>query len=268
MISTLQGTITNSGLMTLNSTTSTSDLSLTGGGTVTLAGTGTLTMSNSANNRIYGGNTTALVIGPQQLVQGAGQIGFGQTTMTNNGTIIANQSAGIVISPNGSGFTNNGTVQSNGSTDTLQMTGTFTNWNSGTQTLTGGTYNALAGGTIKFDGANIVNNAATILLNGAGSDIVNGMTSADGIAPATFAHNLAAGVFTINGGRNYNLLSGFTNAGITNVGPGSTLTLAASYVNSGTLNLQGDGGTATVNAGVATATITGRGKHRSLQFPE
>src|SRR4029077_7086664 len=87
------GTFTNNSNISLNSSGNFTDLSLVGGGTVTLSGSGTLTMGNNGNNRIYGGNTTALVIGANQLVQGAGQIGVGLTTMTNNGTITANQSA-------------------------------------------------------------------------------------------------------------------------------------------------------------------------------
>jgi hypothetical protein len=214
------GTYTNNSNIGLNSTGALTDLQLVGGGTVMLGGTGTVTLSNSANNRIYSsGTATALVIGSGQTVQGAGQIGVGLTAITNNGTITANQSAGLTLAPNATGFTNNGTVQSNAAADTLKIQGTFKNWNGVTDTLTGGTYNALGGGIIKFDGANIKNNAANILLSGPGADIVNGLTSADGIAPGTFANNTAAGVFTITQGRNYNVLSGFTNAGVTNVGP-------------------------------------------------
>src|SRR5260370_7025081 len=95
------GTYTNNGNIGLNSTAALTDLQLVGGGTVTLGGSGTVTMSNNANNRIYSsGTTTALVIGPNQLVQGAGQIGLGLTTVTNNGTTDAKQSPATAIVPN------------------------------------------------------------------------------------------------------------------------------------------------------------------------
>ena len=132
------GTFTNNGAISLNSSGSISDLSLIGGGTVTLGGSGLLTMSNNVNNRIYGGNTTSLVLGAGQIVQGAGQIGFGQTTMTNNGTITANLSAGMTISPGAGGFTNTNLVQAT-SGDILTLAGVTTN--------TGGTIQAIGTGS-------------------------------------------------------------------------------------------------------------------------
>jgi hypothetical protein len=90
------GIFTNSGNIGLNAASGTSDLVLTGGSPgrpVTLGGGGTVTLSNNVNNRIFSNDTTGLVIGQNQTVQGAGQIGLGKTTITNNGTIIANQSA-------------------------------------------------------------------------------------------------------------------------------------------------------------------------------
>ena len=100
-----------------------------------MSGTGTLTMGNNIGNRIYGANTTAFVNDTGHTIQGAGQIGFGQTTITNNGTITANQSAGLIVSPNGGGVTNNGLIQATGS---------------GVLTLASGPFNN-AGGTILLD---------------------------------------------------------------------------------------------------------------------
>jgi len=261
VVTSLQGTITNSGLLTLNASSSISDFSLIGGGTVTLAGTGTLTLSNSINNRIYGGNTTALVIGPSQLVQGAGQIGLSQTTITNNGTILANQSAGLTLAPNGGGFTNNGTLNA-GAGDTLKITGpanSFTNF-SGT-TLTGGTY--LVTGTLQFDGANIVTNAAKITLTGATSQIID-QSSANALA--NFATNAAGGSFALAGGRNFTTLGGFTNNGTLTVGSGSKFDVNGSlsnfsggvltggtYAVAGTLQFNG----ANIVTNAANITLTG-----------
>src|SRR5260370_5570982 len=89
------GTYTNNGNIGLNSTAALPDLQLVGGGTGTLGGSGTVTMSNNANNRIYStGTTTALVIAPNQLAQGSGQLGLCLTTVTNKGTIEAKQPVG------------------------------------------------------------------------------------------------------------------------------------------------------------------------------
>jgi hypothetical protein len=146
------GTYTNTGNIGLNSTGSLTDLQLTGGGTVTLGGSGTVTMGNNVNNRIYGVSSTALVIGANQLVQGAGQIGLAQTTITNNGTITVNQSAGLTLAPSASGFTNNGTVNVN-SNNTLTVAG------SGLMTVSAGGYLTGGAGANFYVGGNFTNNS-------------------------------------------------------------------------------------------------------------
>src|SRR6202011_2148599 len=144
--------------------------------------------------------TTGLVIGPNQTVQGAGQIGLGKTTITNNGTIIANQSAGLTLSPSSGGFTTNGVLQVDAGNTLIVTGGPLNNFNPATNTLTGGTYNVFAAGTLRVDHANIVNNAATILLDGANSRILNNNTSADALTG--LAKNETSGSFTIQNGRN------------------------------------------------------------------
>jgi len=88
-------------------------------------------------------------------------------------------------------------------------------------TLTGGTYNV--GGTLQFNGANIVTNAANISLVGSGSKIVDQSGTTDGLR--NFATNSAAGSFSISGGRNFTTAGNFTNAGTFSIGTGSTFTL-------------------------------------------
>src|SRR5262249_9637567 len=121
------GTYNFNGNLSLNSSGSISDLTVTGGGTTTLGGTGTITLSNNFNNRIYGNSTNALSIGSGVTLQGAGQIGLGLTAISNNGTITANQPAGLTINPSATGFTNTGTIQSSGSGTFTLMGGPFTN---------------------------------------------------------------------------------------------------------------------------------------------
>ena len=105
-------------------------------------------------------------------------------------------------------------------------------------------------------GGEIVNNAATILLDGPNSNFVD----AAGLdALSNFSNNTAAGSFTIQDGRNFTSPSGtdFANAGIVNIGAGSTFTTggAANYNQSGgstQLNgtLTAGGGSANFNGGV------------------
>ena len=80
-------------------------------------------------------------------------------------------------------FSNSGTV--NVLEGTLDLRSGFSNFSGGT--LTGGTYNVA--GIFKFAGADIVTNAATIVLDGAAAQIVN-QSSANALT--NFAANAAA----------------------------------------------------------------------------
>jgi hypothetical protein len=116
---------------------------------------------------------------------------------------------------------------------TLSLTGAFSNFAG--STLTGGTY--VIAGTFQFPGANIVTNAATIVLTGASSGIID-QASADGLR--NFAANAAAGSFTLQGGRNFTTAGDFTNTGNLTLGPGSTFRVTGNYTQdpTGTLEVQ------------------------------
>src|SRR6185436_14671762 len=111
--------------------------------------------------------------------------------------------------------------------------------NSGTGALTGGAYEVFAGSTFRFNSANIVTNAATILLDGVTSQITN-QSSANGLA--NFATNAAAGHFTIQNGRNFTAPGAFSNAGSVTIGASSQFIIpgGGSFTQTGgTTNLQG-----------------------------
>jgi hypothetical protein len=129
---------------------------------------------------------------------------------------------------------NTGTFQvDTGSTLELSRVG-FSNFNAGTGTLTGGTYRVT--GTLSFDGANIVTNAATIVLDTPGSRITDEV-SQDGLR--NFTAN--TGSFTVQGGRSLSTTGDFTNSGTMNVAGGSAFNVGGStYVQSaGTTNVNG-----------------------------
>ena len=115
-----------------------------------------------------------------------------------------------------------------------------------TNTLTGGTYNVT--GTLQFNGANIVANAANITLTGSSSQIIN-QTTGNGLA--NFAINNAGASFTINGGRNFTTAGNFTNSG--------TLTVGASNskfkVNGNLTNFNSTTGTLTGGTYALTGTL-------------
>ncbi|HEX4769410.1 MAG TPA: hypothetical protein VH351_01175, partial [Bryobacteraceae bacterium] len=129
-------------------------------------------------------------------------------------------------------FTNHGTLTVGGGSK-FAVNGSLTNF-SGT-TLTGGTYNVT--GSLRFDGANIVTNAANISLTGTGSQIIN-QTSGNGLA--NFANNATNGVFSLAGGRVLTSVGAFTNSGsLTVSGAGSRLTTGGStnFNNKGTFTV-------------------------------
>ncbi len=184
----------------------TPNVMLQGGGTLTL-----VTNGGGGNAYIQQGTGGVTLENFDNTIQGAGIIGNGGLTLLNDagGTILAN-AAGQTLLLNGSGsITNNGTFQVNPNAALVVQTGPFTNYAS--NTLTGGTYNVYGPSTLQIyqlgnTGGEIHNNAATILLDAAGSNF----TDAAGLnALSNFNNNMAAGSFTIQNGRNFTSPSSF-----------------------------------------------------------
>jgi hypothetical protein len=176
--------------------------------------------------------------GTINLVSGYIQLS-GAVSLTGNGTV---NLGGYYIT--GAPLTSTNTIQGSGSVDTLTNLGTvhtaagqsmsignLTNLSGGT--LTGGTYNIA--GTLNIQGA-IVNNAATIILDGAAASIKYGGTDA---LAATFADNQAGGTFEILDGRNFTTEGNFSNEGAIDVGAGSELTIDGTFTNTGDLDIDG-----------------------------
>jgi hypothetical protein len=108
---TLIGTITDNGTIAQNSTGSFTDLHISGA--VTLTGTGSLTLSDSPNNRVFATGLDTLTNDVNHTIQGGGQLGINNSgfafALTNNGTIIANQTNPLQVAPGS--VINNGTMQ-------------------------------------------------------------------------------------------------------------------------------------------------------------
>jgi hypothetical protein len=146
-------------------------------------------------------------------------------------------------------FTNNGTLNV-GSGSTFDVNGSLTNFSG--NTLANGTY--IVGGTLQFNGANIVTNAASLTLNGAASQVID-QSSVNGLA------NLATntGTFVVGAGRSFTTSGSFTNSGTFTVGTGgiaSTFLVGGpSLTNSGTVNL----GANSILGAASTGTLTNNG---------
>jgi hypothetical protein len=128
---------------------------------------------------------------------------------------------------------NQGTISvATGSMFTLN--GALANFSSGT--LAGGIYEVA--GTFQFIGAAITTNAATIILDGLGAQIVD---QANNNALANFATNAAGGSFTVQDGQSFATTPSvsFSNAGTLTVGAGSTFTVTGTLSNFSGTNLTG-----------------------------
>jgi len=222
-------------------------------GAVTVNGTGQITTSNNPHNNMGGaaGKKNTLTINAPTLTA-SGTIGDGSmgiiigahTTVTNNGgyPLIFD------VGPNNT-FKNLGTLAETSPSGTIEIIGNFANYNSKTNTLTGGTY--ILDGTFKFPNADLVTNAAKLILSGNGQ-ILN-QNSADGLL--NFSDN--KGTFELSGGQSFETGGTFSNQGNLIISRGSTFTVGGTSTNynqtAGTTTVDG---TLTVPAGGLTD-ITG-----------
>jgi YD repeat-containing protein len=229
IVSILHGLTLNNGLISLAGS---SVLSFQGA--QTLAGAGVVTLNNVSGGEGLlvptAGDT--LIIGPNVVVQG---------------------NSGFVGSLTGGAFTNQGTISATGG-GTLTAQGD-TNFAVGT--LTGGTWQAAGNSTLRLLGANLVSNAANLLLDGPSAHLFSdtGATS----ALANLAGNAATGRLAICNGYNLAAPSAFSNQGSMTIGPGSTLTAAGSFATDGATVVDGSlvaGSTVTTSA---TGTLGGVG---------
>jgi hypothetical protein len=104
-------------------------------------------------------------------------------------------------------FTNEGSLALNESTFTI--TGSFNDFDLATGTISGGIYSLTGGAVLKFSGADIVHNSASVGIE-LGSRITD-MAGTDALR--NFRDNLADGSFTVDQGYLFTAPGDFTNAG-------------------------------------------------------
>ncbi|HZW05317.1 MAG TPA: hypothetical protein VFF58_00275 [Candidatus Nitrosotalea sp.] len=257
---TLVNTITNTGTIFESSTGGPTQINISG--PVTLTGGGKVVLSNSANNIIVGASSAASLINVDNLIEGSGAVPYGGLNSFVNeakGTLYASQAVPLLVGGGSGVFTNLGTLQvKKGSTMQIQNP-SFTNF-SGT-TLTGGTYNVA--GTLEFPGANIVTNAANILLTSSMAKILNSNNNANALA--NFASNATGSSFSMLGRATLTIPSSFNNAGNLTVAKGSKITAGGAFTQTagitrvdGTLAAPAfalSGGTVEGNSGATTGVI-------------
>jgi hypothetical protein len=107
------GTVDNTGLITINSTGNESDLEILVRG-ASLTGGGQVTMSDNSQNVVFGGDASAVLDNVDNTISGAGQLGEGQLTLHNEGTIAATGTNALVIATGANTVVNTGTLQASG----------------------------------------------------------------------------------------------------------------------------------------------------------
>ncbi len=237
-------TYVNNGAISLNSAGNGANLVLSGTGDVTINGTGSINMGNSSTNYLYSLDGSQALIN-NSTIQGAGNIGYGQTTITNNGSIIANEAAGLVLQSGN--FMNAGSISTAGA-GALTLQGSFDN--------TGGSIQTAAGTTLTLD------NGTTVT---GGTFTNGGQTYLHGTLRADSAVNSSGGTVSVATGNTGVIGTAFDNQSGAQVSVGDAATLAlevgGTYTNNGaiSLNSAGNGSTLLLVGGPGTVTLAGSG---------
>jgi len=112
---TLQGTINNTGAISLNGSRYGDTLTIAGNN-VTLAGHGAVVLNGFSGNRIVGSSATTTLTNLGNVLEGSGQLFDGDITFNNAaGVVDANGTAALVLSTPGYTITNGGTLEGTGS---------------------------------------------------------------------------------------------------------------------------------------------------------
>jgi hypothetical protein len=224
-------------------------------GTLRINGTGTLTGDQDdpgLGDDTWLSNDATLEVGPTGTLdlQHAQDIywNFGaepQMHVFAGGTVT--KTAGSGLDRINVAFTNDGTVDV--SSGQLAIEGTFANYNQTTDLLSGGIYAVRNGSTLQFTGADVKNNGAELILDGAGSQIQD-EGALDGLRD--YASNNASGTLRLRNGRNFGRTGGFTNNGLIDLAPTTKFTTTGIYNQSSTGTL------ATEIAGTVAGTSYGQ----------
>ncbi|MDB5394510.1 MAG: hypothetical protein JWM91_2016, partial [Rhodospirillales bacterium] len=241
----LGGTIENTGTIALGSTGLHTHLEVIVRG-VTLEGGGHVTLSDDDHNGIFGGSADATLINVDNTITGAGNIGEGQLTLINQGTILANGTNALIIDTGSNAVTNAGVLEATGSGG-LVIDGGIAN--SGNLWANGGNVKIL--GDVTGTGTATISGTAMLEFGG---------TSAEN---TTFDFG-AAGTLKLDQS------AGFTGA-VSGFGAGDVIDLADFGFGSGTTlayvaNATNSGGTLSLSNGVHGAAIQFVGHYATADF--
>jgi hypothetical protein len=239
----LSGTIHNTGTIALNSTGDETDLQLIEHG-VTLQGGGKIVMSDSDANTISGTSSGVTLNNEDNTISGAGQLGNGELTLTNAGTINATGTHALTIDTGSNAVVNSGVLEASGSGGMMVESAIV---NSGVLWANGA--------TLKVQGQ----------VSGNGTAAIDGTATLDLEASATVNVVFGSGAGTLKLGDSFHF-----NGTITGFGASDSIDLA--NVGSATAsisyheNAAGTGGTLAISDGAQTLGLSLFGDYSADNF--
>ena len=240
----LSGTIVNTGTIALNSTGDETDLQLIEPG-ATLEGGGRILLSDSDANIISGTSSGVTLNNEDNTISGAGQLGNGELTLTNAGTIDATGTHALTIDTGSNLVTNSGVLEASGSGGMMVASGIV---NSGVLWANGA--------TLTVQGAVSGNGTATI--DGIGTLDFEASTSANVVFGSGTGSTLKLGdSFHFNG-----TISGFGGSDVIDLANVAAANASISYHE----NTAGSGGTLAISDGAQTLELSLLGHYSADNF--
>ncbi|MEH2704060.1 VCBS repeat-containing protein [Bradyrhizobium elkanii] len=215
---------------------------------ITLNGGGHVVLSDDDHNIIAGTASNVTLDNVDNMISGAGQIGQGSLTLSNEGTIDATGSHALVIDTGANVISNAGTLEATG-TGGLMLASAVAN--SGLIWANGGTVTAQ--GEVTGNGGALISGAGTIEFGAASAAGVIFDTTAAGHLILDDAFHFSGTVSGLDGNDDIDIKG-------VSFGAGTTLSF--------TENEAGTGGTLTVSDGAHTANIVLLGQYDPNGFAE
>ena len=228
---TLQGSVINSGTLSLVSLGNSVAL-IVGSGGLTLSGKGQVILDDSTANSIGAGTAAATLTNIDNTISGAGLLGSANLTIVNGkaGVIDANDTNVLIINTGANTIANAGLIEATG------------------------------GGGLTLVNATVANTATGIILAGAGATIT---LQNDRIIGGSLK---SAGNGSFRAGDTLSVLDGSTAAGAVtlqgplDIGDNTAVTIQGAIANSGAISLASGGNTTSLIVGAGNATLTGTGQ--------
>jgi hypothetical protein len=240
----MAGIVENSGTITLDSTGGPTEFQIIQHG-LTLEGGGSIILSDSGTNIIFGTNSDVLLTNVDNTISGAGQLGGGQLSFINHGSVVATGSHALDIDTGANTVFNFGTLEAAGSGG-LVLHGDVSN--TGLLWANGG--NITVEGNVTGGGSAVIDGNGSFVFDGLFAEALSISSNASGTLVVSHASNFTGSISGFDGNDRL-LLSDI---------------MAENATLSYTANADGKGGTLTVSDGTHAANIVLQGQYDIAEF--